>query len=92
MVLWKTVDDEEKQSQFTTNCDYQYGELNRYKSWIPTSNAEMEVMISTIKEEVTTNSLRLESVFSPWHLGHDLVVSAGTTLEIMADTELTNRH
>ena len=87
---WKTVDDEgETITDSQRTVIIQYGELNRYKSWIPTSNAEMEVMISTIKEEVTTNSLRLESVFSPWHLGHDLVVSAGTTLEIMADTELS---
>ena len=87
---WKTVDqDGESVTDSQRTVIIQYAELNRYKSWIPTSNADMEVMISTIKEETTSQSLRLESIFSPWHLGHDLVVSAETTLEIMADTELS---
>ena len=48
---WKTVDDEgETITDSQRTVIIQYGELNRYKSWIPTSNAEMEVMISTIKE------------------------------------------
>ena len=87
---WKTVEqDGETVTSSQRTVIIQYAELNRYKSWIPTSNVEMEVMISTIKEEITSQPLRLESIFSPWHLGHDLVVSVGTTLEVMADTELS---
>ena len=87
---WKTVDENGASvSDSQRTVIIQYAELNRYKSWIPTSNVEMEVMISTIKDETLSQSMRLESVFSPWHLGHDLVVSPGTTLEVMADTELS---
>ena len=87
---WKTVDyNGETVTDTQRTIIIQYGYLNRYKSWVPTTNSNMEVMISTIKEETTSQSVRLESVFSPWHLGHDLHVSAGTTLEIMADAEFS---
>ena len=67
----------------------QHANVNRYQSWNPTSNAEMEVMISTVLVGETTNSIRLEAVFSPWHMGEDLLVSEDTTLEIMPDVELS---
>lgn len=89
---WRTVDESgettpENPSQ-TVIIDH--GSIYRYNSWNPAlGNAEIEVMISTIKEDSITESLRLESVFSPWHLGHDLLVSSGATLEVMPDAELS---
>ena len=67
----------------------QHANVNRYRSWIPTSNSEIEVMISTVPTGSTSESVRLDSVFSPWHLGDDLLVSTGTTLEVMPDVELS---
>ena len=67
----------------------QHANVNRYRSWIPTSNSEIEVMISTVPTGSTSQSIRLDSVFSPWHLGDDLLVSSGTTLEVMPDVELS---
>ena len=67
----------------------QHANVNRYRSWIPTSNSEIEVMISTVPTGSTSESIRLDSVFSPWHLGDDLLVSSGTTLEVMPDVELS---
>ena len=67
----------------------QHANVNRYRSWVPTSNSEIEVMISTVPTGSTSESIRLDSVFSPWHLGDDLLVSGGTTLEVMPDVELS---
>jgi len=87
---WRVVDENgETDNGNQQTVVIQHANVNRYQSWIPTSNAEMEVMISTISEGSTSDSIRLEAVFSPWHLGGDLQVSTGHTLEIMPDVELS---
>ena len=87
---WRVVDENgETDNGNQQTVVIQHANVNRYQSWIPTSNAEMEVMISTISAGLTSDSVRLEAVFSPWHLGGDLLVSSGHTLEIMPEVELS---
>ena len=87
---WRVVDENgETDNGNQQTVVIQHANVNRYQSWIPTSNAEMEVMISTISAGLTSDSIRLEAVFSPWHLGGDLLVSSGHALEIMPDVELS---
>ncbi|MEE2758600.1 MAG: hypothetical protein VYA86_01320 [Candidatus Thermoplasmatota archaeon] len=90
LLTWRIVDEDGDANTGTQRTVViQHANINRYKSWVPTTNADMAVMISTIKVDSTSESLRLESIFSPWHLGDDLLVSSGTTLEIMPDAELS---
>jgi hypothetical protein len=87
---WRTVDENgETNNGNQQTIVIQHANVNRYQSWDPTSNAEMEVMISTVPTGSTTELIRLESVFSPWHLGDDLIVSTGTTLEVLSGVELS---
>tara|TARA_B110000438_G_scaffold302206_1_gene359212 strand:- start:4199 stop:8878 length:4680 start_codon:yes stop_codon:yes gene_type:complete len=87
---WRVVDENgETNNGNQQTVVIQHANVNRYQSWIPTSNAQIEVMISTVPTASTSESIRLEAVFSPWHLGSDLVVAPGTILEIMPGVELS---
>jgi len=87
---WRVVDENgETNNGNQQTVVIQHANVNRYQSWVPISNAEIEVMISTVPVGSTAESIRLEAIFSPWHLGADLLVSEGTTLEVMPDVELS---
>ena len=87
---WRVVDENgETNNGNQQTVVIQHANVNRYQSWIPTSNAEIEVMISTLSAGLTSDSIRLEAVFSPWHLGGDLLISSSHTLEIMPNVELS---
>ena len=87
---WRVVDENgETNNGNQQTIVIQHANVNRYQSWIPTSNAQIEVMISTVPTGLISDSIRLEAVFSPWHLGDDLVVTSGMILEIMPDVELS---
>lgn len=88
--IWRTFDENgDSQNTAQRTVVIQHANINRYRSWQPISNAEIEVMISTVPTGATNGFLRLDSVFSPWHLGGDLLVSSGTTLEVLAGVELS---
>jgi len=87
---WRIVDtDGETDSSNQQTIVIQHANVNRYQSWDPTSSAEMEVMISTVPTGATSGLVKLETIFSPWHLGSDLLVPSGSTLEILPDVELS---
>ncbi len=87
---WRVVDENgETDSSNQQTIVIQHANINRYQSWVPTSSAEIEVMISTIPTGATSGLIKLESIFSPWHLGGDLLVSSGSTLEVLPDVELS---
>ena len=63
---WRVVDENgETNNGNQQTVVIQHANVNRYQSWIPTSNAEIEVMISTLSAGSTSDSIRLEAVFSP---------------------------
>ena len=87
---WRVVDENgETDSSNQQTIVIQHANVNRYQSWIPTSSAEIEVMISTVPVGSTSGLIKLEPIFSPWHLGDDLLVSSGSTVEILPDVELS---
>ena len=87
---WRVVDENgETDSSNSQTIVIQHANVNRYQSWNPTSSAEMEVMISTVPTGATSGLVKLETIFSPWHLGSDLLVSSGSTLEILPSVELS---
>jgi len=67
----------------------QHANINRYHPWDPSSSDSIEMMISTVTPGATTGLVRLEPIFSPWHLGGGLLVSSGTTLDVLPNVELT---
>ena len=90
---WRVADENgETDSSNLQTIVIQHANINRYQSWDPTSSAEMEVMISTVPIGATSGLVKLETIFSPWHLGSDLLVSSGSTLEILPDVELSLAH
>ena len=87
---WRVVDEDgETNNGNQLTIVIQHANVNRYQSWVPTSNAEIEVMISTVPVGSTSDSIRLEAIFSPWHLGDDMIISSDSSLEIMPDVELS---
>ena len=88
--IWRYYDETgDSQNTAQRTVVIQHANINRYRSWQPINNAGIEVMISTVPTGSTTEFLRLEPLFSPWHLGDDLLVSSGTTLEILSGVELS---
>jgi len=87
---WRVVDENgETDSSNLQTIVIQHANVNRYQSWDPTSSAEMEVMISTVPTGTISGLVKLETIFSPWHLGSDLFIPSGSTLEILPDVELS---
>ncbi|MEE2747775.1 MAG: hypothetical protein VX473_04840, partial [Candidatus Thermoplasmatota archaeon] len=87
---WRVVDDNgETDTSNQQTIVIQHANVNRYQSWIPTSSKEIEVMISTVPTGSTSGLVKLEPIFSPWHLGGDLLVSSESTLEVLPDVELS---
>ena len=86
---WRTVDGSGENEAEVKTVIVQHANLNRYRSWDPSSSEEIEVMISTLNLGSTVEDVRLEPVFSPYHLGENLVVTSGTSLEVMSGVELT---
>ncbi|MEE2812308.1 MAG: hypothetical protein VX627_04700 [Candidatus Thermoplasmatota archaeon] len=86
---WRVIDENGESIADSKTVAVQHANVNRYRSWDPSISTEIEVMISTVTAGVTTNHVRLESVFSPYHLGSDLIVADGSTFEILPNVELT---
>ncbi|MEE3083603.1 MAG: hypothetical protein VX320_05930 [Candidatus Thermoplasmatota archaeon] len=86
---WRTVDGNGENVAGTKTVIVQHANVNRYRSWDPSSSEVIEVMISTLSVGSTTEDIRLEPIFSPYHLGGNLVVTSGTSLEVMSGVELT---
>ncbi|MCS5535556.1 MAG: hypothetical protein NZ802_06855, partial [Candidatus Poseidoniales archaeon] len=87
---WKVVDENgEIDTSNQQTVVIQYGNVNRYQSWDPTSSEEMEVMISTVPTGTISGLVKLEPIFSPWHLGGDLFISSEGRLEILPTVELS---
>ena len=66
----------------------QHANVTKMQGWDPATPGELDVMISTLDGGMTTGWVRLEPTFSPYHLGEDLTVAAGTTLELRAGSTL----
>ena len=86
---WRVIDEGGESIADSKTVAVQHANVNRYRSWDPSTSTEIEVMISTVTAGVATDHVRLESVFSPYHLGSDLIVSDGAIFEILPNVELT---
>ncbi len=86
---WRVVDGSGETLAERKTVVAQHANVNRYRSWDPSSGESLEIMISTVTPGVTTGLVRLEPIFSPYHLGGDLTVTSGTTLDVLPDVELT---
>ncbi|SVE39467.1 uncharacterized protein METZ01_LOCUS492321, partial [marine metagenome] len=87
---WKVVDENgEIDTSNQQTVVIQHANVNRYQSWDPTSSVEMEVMISTVPTGTISGLVKLEPIFSPWHMGGDLFISSEGRLEILPTVELS---
>ncbi|MEE2758652.1 MAG: hypothetical protein VYA86_01590 [Candidatus Thermoplasmatota archaeon] len=86
---WRTVDGSGETVAGSKTVIVQHANINRYRSWNPSTSELIDVMISTINIGSTVEDIRLEPIFSPYHLGGNLAVTSGTSLEIMSGVELT---
>lgn len=85
----RTVNDAGETTVGTRTVGIQHANVTKYRSWDPSSSESMNVMISTVTPGQTSGWVRLEPVFSPYHLGDDLAVMEGTTFEIRPLVSLT---
>lgn len=86
---WRVRDGDGETTAGLKTVAVQHANVNRYRSWTPSLSTSIEVMISTVAPGATTGLVRLEPLFSPYHLGADLTVTTGTTFEVLPDVELT---
>jgi len=86
---WREVDTSSEVLADLKTIVVQHASVNRYRNWNPSSSEEINVMISTLSSGDIDGIVRLNPLFSPYHLGEDITIHSGSMVEILPGVELT---